>query len=64
MSGYRVFFRDLSGRMKSADEFEADTDLRAMEMGADLAKARGPEGAARFEVWQGTRMIVTGKISN
>ena len=62
MAGYRVFYRDIKGLLKSSEEFEAEDDAAAMTKATELARKLNHAEAATFEVLQNGRIISEGKI--
>lgn len=53
---YRIYFRTEDEQIVGRDDFEADSDARALVVGRTLRDACSDKCAA-FEVWQGTRHV-------
>ena len=56
MATYRIYFRSQDEQIVGRDDFEADSDARALVVGRTLRDACSDKCAA-FEVWQGTRHV-------
>ena len=53
MASYRVYYRDLSGKLFSAADIEAPHDAAAIERAEALTRTR----FVPFEVWQAERLV-------
>ena len=51
MAGYRLYFLDDTGRIRDADEFEAEHDEDA------LAQAQARHDGRAMDLWSGVRVV-------
>lgn len=58
MGNYRFYELDLDGHIRRAAEMEAESDEAAVRQAQEVCRK---SGCARYELWQGARMVLSGR---
>lgn len=59
MIGYRMFFMNCPAQIEAREEFDADDDVAATTIAAEIFEACSDHYAA-FELWAGARKVASG----